>query len=169
MKLNTNFYVSAILVQLSKLKSKEFKANRYSARFKDLEKQVQAEKRSSMKRRIDDAVSKSNGTAAWVKKVASIINPEEHQQRDVFVLPEHAEQGLTSFQQAQDYAAHISAISREYRPLSRATLPSRVLHALDNAVCSGHPSIEDHEVFKNLSERKLTSGVKGDLHLVKNH
>ena len=66
-------------------------------------------------------------------------------------------------EQAEDYAAHISAISRYYVPLTRAILPDRVQHALDHALCSGHPSLEDHEVYKILCDRKLTCGVDGDL------
>ena len=93
-----------------------------------------------------------------------ITYPLQDCKRDGFVLPEHADKGLSLFEQAQDYASHISAISREYVPLSRSSLPDRVLYALDNALCQGHPAANDHLVFQNLSQRKLTSGVRGDLH-----
>ena len=92
-----------------------------------------------------------------------LLDPDGCTSRDAEVLPEHREAGLTRQQQAEDYAAHISSISREYVPLSRARLPDRVAHALDNALCQGHPSLPEHEVFKVLSERKLTGGVEGDL------
>ena len=113
-----------------------------------------------MKRKIEDVIEKSNGTSAWLKKVEVLANPHLDCKKDRFVLPEHAEKGFTTFEQAEDYARHISAISREYVPLSRASLPSRVLHALDHALCQGLPAAEDFQVYENLSNRKLTSGVR---------
>ena len=71
--------------------------------------------------------------------------------------------GLTRQEQAEDYVQHISQISREYVPLTRAVLPDRVAHALDNGVCHGHPVLEDHDVFEILKGRKVTGGVEGDL------
>ena len=61
------------------------------------------------------------------------------------------------------YTLHISKISKEYIPLGVAQLPERVQFALDNALCCGHPHVDNTTVFKNLSERKLTGGVEGDL------
>ena len=92
-----------------------------------------------------------------------LLDPDGCTSKNGGVLPEHLAAGLTRQQQAEDYAEHISKISREYVPLSRARLPDRVAHALDNALCQGHPSLPEHEVFKILSERKLTGGVEGDL------
>ena len=136
----------------------EFKANRYSTKLKELQKQIKVEKKVATSRKIDEAVAKSNGTAAWLKKVDLLLHPDGNGSRINPTLPEHKEQGLTTFEQAQDYANHISKISRDYTPLSRTSLPERVLHALDNAVCGGRPHAEDHEVFTNLS--------KGNLHQV---
>ena len=93
----------------------------------------------------------------------SLLDPEGCTDKSGGTLPEHLDKGLTRLEQAEDYAQHIGKISREYVPLSSAVLPERLQHALDNAVCSGHPSIDDCDVYKNLSERKLTGGVEGDL------
>ena len=79
------------------------------------------------------------------------------------MLPEHLAAGLTRKQQADDYALHISRISWEYVPLARAILPHRLVQALANDPCCGHPSLEDHEVYQLLLDRKLTGGVDGDL------
>ena len=65
-----------------------------------------------------------------MKKVETLINPERDTANEVFVLPEHKEKGFSTFEQAQDYAKHISAISREYTPLSWTSLPARVVYAL---------------------------------------
>ena len=48
--------------------------------------------------------------------------------RNAGVLPEHLNSGLTRAEQAEDYAKHISSISKEYVPLSRARLLDRVAH-----------------------------------------
>ena len=80
-----------------------------------------------------------------------------------FTLPEHVTAGLSLEQQAEDFAIHISKISKEYVPLTRAVLPSRLAHALNHNCCAGHPLLEDHNVFSILSERKITGGVEGDL------
>ena len=72
-------------------------------------------------------------------------------------------QGLSRQEQADDYAGYISRISREYTPLTRAVLPERLSYALENAVCSGHPHVDELQTYKVLSERKLTGGVDGDL------
>ena len=91
----------------------------------------------------------------------SLLDPDGCSDKMGGVLPEHKEKGLNSIEQAEDYAQHISSISREYIPLSAAVLPDRVQYALDNAVCCGHPHIDDAEVYKNLHERKLTGGGVG--------
>ena len=95
--------------------------------------------------------------------MGELLDPDGCSDKKAGVLPEHRDAGLTRKQQAEDYAAHISKISRQYIPLSRACLPERVAHAVENAICQGHPSLPEPEVFKILSERKLTGGVEGDM------
>ena len=69
----------------------------------------------------------------------------------------------TLLQVYEDFASHISKISREYVPLARAVLPERVAQALEHDVCHGQPQVEDHDVYAILRDRKVTSGVAGDL------
>ena len=92
-----------------------------------------------------------------------LLDHDGKSNRHAGVLPEHRLAGLTRLQQAEDYAAHISRISREYVPLSRAVLPDRVEHTLSNGLCQGHPPLEEYEVYKILSERKLTGAWKAIL------
>ena len=101
-----------------------------------------------------------DGSNSWLSKMEMLLDPDGCSDRNAGVLPEHLMAGLTRLEQAEDYAKHISSISREYVPLSRAKLPERVSHALDHAVCRGQ---KDHEVYKVLKERKVTGGVLGDL------
>ena len=79
------------------------------------------------------------------------------------MLPEHLSAGLSRQEQAEDFASHISLISREYVPLTRAKLPERLQYAFDNALCHGHPDLPDHAIYNILKERKVTTGVEGDL------
>ena len=79
-------------------------------------------------------------------------------------LGEHAEQGLTDIEQCEDVAKFISKISQEYEPLSDKNLPKRVTDGLADQPCSGHPVLDDHYVYEIMKNRKLTSGVSGDLH-----
>ena len=64
----------------------------------------------------------------------------------------------------EELAAHISCISRQYSPLDISKLPSPVSNCLASDPCSNHPCLEDFKIFQILDNRKITSGVKGDLH-----
>ena len=101
------------------------------------------------------------GSNSWLGRLEQLLDPNGNSDKHAGVLPEHRVAGLSRQQQAEDYARHISKISREYVPLSQAVLPPRVVHALDNGVCCGHPSLPDHEVYKILCDRKLTAGIMG--------
>ena len=162
-RLNSSFPVSAKLAKLSRLKASEFKKNRYSRKFKALKKEAKEEKRKILKQKIEEAVIEADGNNSWLSKLEAILDPDGCTRHSPFILPEHRELGLNRKQQAEDYAKQISAISREYVPLGETVLPGRVQHALDNAVCTGHPLLDDHDVYKVLCERKLTAGVEGDL------
>ena len=111
------------------------------------------------------AVSDDGGSNSWLSKMENLLDPDGCSSRHGGVLPEHRDAGLTPQQQAEDYAQFISRISREYVPLTKAKLPARVQEAFNNAPCEGHPVYEEHEIYKILSERKLTGGVSGDLDL----
>ena len=50
-------------------------------------------------------------------------------------------------EQANDIAKFISKISREYPPLADSNLPDRVVEGLRAALCCGHPSLQDFEVY----------------------
>ena len=155
--------MSAKLEKLYKLKSREFRKHRYSARYKELKKECDAEIKAIKKKRIDAAVADGSGSNSWLSKMEALLHPDGCSDKHSGILPEHREAGFSRAEQAQDYALHISKISRDYVPLTRAVLPDRVQFALDNVVCQGHPLLQEHEVFKLLSERKLTGGVQGDL------
>ena len=130
---------------------------------KDLKRQCKGDIRCIKQRKIEAAVKDGNGSNSWLGKLELLLNSEVCSDRNAGVLPEHLSAGLSRLEQAEDYALHISSISREYVLLTKAKLPKRVQHALDNALCKGHPSLPDHEIFKILSERKVTAGVEGDL------
>ena len=148
---------------MSKLKSAEFRKNRYSERYKALQREVKKEIRSIKSTRIQKAVEDAGGNNSWLSRLESLLDPDGCSTGDDGVLTDHRDQGLTRQEQAEAYARHISQISRDYVPLGVAQLPERVQHALDNAICCGHPHVDEASVFKNLSERKLTGGVEGDL------
>ena len=85
------------------------------------------EKKKAVQKKIEAAVDRGCGTMSWFKQI------DKNQQHTV--LPEHVELGLTSYEQAQDYAHYISMISSEYVPISVEGLPDRVQHALNKAIC----------------------------------
>ena len=156
-------FASAKLAKLAKLKSKEFRKHRYSFRFKELKKECKEELRNIKQRRIQEAVDAGDGNNSWLGCLDQLLDPDGKSTIHGGVLPEDLAAGLSRQQQAEDYASHISKISREYIPLSRAVLPDRVTHALENGVCKGHPNVEDHDVYEILRGRKLTGGVAGDM------
>ena len=80
-----------------------------------------------------------DGSNSWLSKMEMLLDPDGCSHCNAGVLPEHLKAGLTRLEQAEDYAKYISSISREYVPLSRAKLPELVSHALDHALCRGHP------------------------------
>ena len=141
-RLGKHPHVSARLAKLSKLKSEEFRKHRYSSRFKDLKEECRQELQRIKQRRIQDAVNDGDGSNSWLGRLEQLLDPNGNSNKRGGVLPEHLAAGLSRQQQAEDYAAHISRISRDYVPLTRAVLPDRVVHALSNAVCQGHPSID---------------------------
>ena len=162
-KVGSHHYASAKLVRLSKEKAKEFCKTRYSERFKQLKRDCKAELRQAKQRKIEEAVKAGGSNNSWLGRMEQLLDPGGKSDRNQGVLPEHLDAGLSRQQQADDYAAHISKISRDYVPLARAVLPHRLVYALANDPCCGHPSLEDYEVFQLLSDRKLTGGVEGDL------
>ena len=103
------------------------------------------------------------GSNSWLGKLESLLDSEGKSTKSHFELPEHVEAGLSPQQQAEDYALHVSRISRDYVPLTRATLPDRLSLALEQNECVGHPTLEDHTVYGLLRDRKVTGGVEGDL------
>ena len=74
-----------------------------------------------------------DGSRSWLGKMEQLLDPDGCSNRNAGVLPEHLNAGLSRLEQAEDFAAHISSISREYVPLTCAQLPDRVTHALDHA------------------------------------
>ena len=116
---------------MSRLKFKEFRKNRYSSKFKDLKKECDAEIKEIKRKRIAAAVADGKGSNSWLSKMEELLDPDGCSDKNAGVLPEHREAGLNRHEQAQDYASHISKISRDYVPLSRAALPHRVQFSLD--------------------------------------
>ena len=80
-----------------------------------------------------------------------------------FTLPSH--ENLNSNEAAEKIAEHFSQISREYPPLSLATLPERVQTKVENPeILSKVPNLSEHEVFARIcAANKPKSGVPGDL------
>ena len=111
-----------------------------------------------------EEVTKAAGSNAWLRKIKQLSDPLGESDKTEIRLPEHVERGWSMEQQCNDIATFISKISREYQPLSLERLPQRVVDALESAACSNHPVLEDHQVYKIMMDRKLTSGVAGDLH-----
>ena len=111
-----------------------------------------------------EEVTKAAGSHAWLRKIKQLSDTLEKSDKTEIRLPEHVERGWSKEQQCNDIATFISKISREYQPLSLERLPQRVVDALESAACSNHPVLEDHQVYKIMMDRKLTSGVAGDLH-----
>ena len=163
-KLNSKFYVSTKLAVLAQEKADEYKANQNSERFKELKRQVRAEKKAATKKKIEEAVCKAGGSNAWTRCVDRLCDPAGDRPKPKLVLPAHTEAGLSSQQQVEEFAKHISTISREYQPLEMDRLPARVRNTLMLSPCSEYPSCDDHEVYECLKARKLTSGVEADFH-----
>ena len=128
-----------------------------------MRKACKGEIRCAKEKRIEEAVSAGNGSNSWLGKLERLLDENGNSGRPVLVLPEHQAAGLTREQQAEDFAVHISAISREYIPMSQAILPDRVASALELEPCANHPPLDDHIVYEILRKRKLTGGVEGDL------
>ena len=151
------------MARLSRVKAKEFKKNRYSLRFKQLKKECAAELKAIKQKKINEAVLAGSSPNSWLGKLELLLDSEGKSAKDPLTLPEHSSAGLTPKQQAEDFAIHISKISREYTPIEKAILPRRLEYALTNDCCSGHPQLDDHLVYAMLVDRKITGGVSGDL------
>ena len=109
-------------------------------------------------------MGRAKGTYAWLKEISKLGDHLSEAPKSEIRLPEHVEAGLTDLEQCEDVAAFISKISREYSPLSVENLPDRVVNGLVNCPCSGHPALEDYKIYEIMKNRKLTSGVEGDIH-----
>ena len=150
--LNASFPVSAKLAMLSTQKASEFRKHRYSQRFKDLRKLAKVEKKRILQRKINEAVAEAEGSNSWLSRLEFLLDPDGCTRGETKILPEHLDLGLSHAQQTEDYASHISAISREYVPLAGTKLPDQVRHALDHALFSGHPGLADQKVHKILCD-----------------
>ena len=60
-------------------------------------------------------------------------------------------------------SGHASFQDSEDDP-SDSNLPSRVVNGISNSCCSGHPVLEDYQVYEVMKQRKITGGVVRDLH-----
>ena len=106
------------MVNISKLKSQEFKRNGYSTRYKELKTAAKLEIKDIRSRKINEAVADAGGSNSWLSRMEALLDPDGCSERMGNVLPEHKERGLSPLEQAEDYALHISSISREYVPQS---------------------------------------------------
>ena len=122
-------------------------ANKNSPRFKELRREVKKEIRESNNKKIEEEVTNTNGTYAWLKKIANLTNRVGDKSKVEIKLPEHFEKGLSELEQCEDIAMFISRISREYKPLAPDNLPHRVVHGLAHNPCEGHPLLDDHTVY----------------------
>ena len=93
-------YASAKLAKLSQLKSKEFRQNRYSNKFKDLKKACKQELRCIKQKRIQAAVNDGDGSNSWLGRLEQLLDPDGNSDKHAGVLPEHLAAGLTRKQQA---------------------------------------------------------------------
>ena len=109
-----------------------------------------------------DSLRESNPGKAYniLKKIGA--KPGEFDEA-TFTLPSH--ENLNSNEAAEKIAEHFSQISREYPPLSLATLPERVQTKVENPeILSKVPNLSEHEVFARIcAANKPKSGVPGDL------
>ena len=87
-------FASAKLAHLSKLKSREFKKNRYSDKFKRLKKACKEEIRAAQQRRIQEAVKAGSSNNSWLGKLEQLLDPSGKSSRAPGVLPEHLEAGF---------------------------------------------------------------------------
>ena len=79
-----------------------------------------------------------------------------------FSLPNHQELNLSDQECAERIAAHFSAISMEFAPLSPSLLPERVKVKLDTV--SNPPIISEYECYEKLRlTKKPKSVIPGDL------
>ena len=63
---------------------------------------------------INAAVEDAAGNNSWLGRLESLLDPDGCSRPDGDVLPEHKDLGLSQQEQAEDYAHHISQISRDY-------------------------------------------------------
>ena len=83
--------------------------------------------------------------------------------KDIFSLPSHVEQGFTAIQSADTIAAHFSAISQEFEPLSKEKLPRNICVYLENEK-SIPPRLSEEKVYSRIVKaKKPNSKVPGDL------
>ena len=73
-RLNPKFYVSARCAVLSNEKNQEYRANKNSDRFNYLRREVKREIRESNICKIEQEVTKANGTFAWLKGIGKLGN-----------------------------------------------------------------------------------------------
>ena len=83
----------------------------------------------------------------------------------IYRLPENVEKQLTAIEENNQAAEYFTSINNEYPHLHVGNLPDRVQQSLKNAPCSGHPQLPDCKLYYDLLNRKITSGVDGDLPL----
>ena len=155
---------SLALQKLGRMKLREYSKHGFSSRFKDLKRKmkerVKFEGKKALDKLLEDAGEKSN---KWMREVNRISARPREDRSSTFSVQSHIDASLTPLQSAEKFVAYFSKISQEYTPIEEdSSAPwMDVQEKLKNAPCC-HPTVEEHEVFKNMTHAKKTDSVQGD-------
>ena len=156
---------SLALQKLARRKKREYTKKGCSKKYKDLKKnmkkRIKIEGEKSIERLLENA--KFRGMK-WVREATRLSARPGEDKSTTFSLQNHIDSNFTAQQSAQAICSHFAAISQEFTPIEEDK-SSRWMEAqkkLSQQECS-HPSIMEHDIYKNMKSAKRTDSVPGDI------
>ena len=158
-------FINWELKKLDRQKQREYTKKGKSAKYKKLASKFDTEYKAAAQRymriKVDNLKEAKPGKAFGILKSMG-AQPGDCADDGTFSLPQHLELKLSDQECADKIAAHFSAISMEFAPLSPSLLPNRVRLKLDDM--SNPPIIDEYECYERLkSTKKPKSVIPGDL------
>ena len=160
-------FITRELKTLDRQRKREYKKNRKSDKYADLNNQFESKFKKASSEYLDKMMLElEDANPAKANKMLKRLGaqPGDSTEEGNFSLPEHEKLGLSAAQSADKIAQKFADISQEYPPIEIASLPKRVQEKIENAKSQAPPFVSKKMVEEKINKAKTTKGgVAGDL------
>ena len=158
-------FITAELKRISRLKNREYikngKSEKYLTIKKKFDTKYKEEAQKYLQKRLDDLGEAKPGQVFNVLKRLG-AQPGDCTDGGTFSLPAYESESLSDQQSAEKMAEYFASISREFPPLNKTALPTRVQIKLQTS--KKPPIISEYDTYRKIrAAKKPRSGVPSDL------